>query len=68
VCHGPNGSGAQPTNVKLSEVVESISDKDLRDFIAVSQESIKMPAFGKTLSDAEMADLIAFMRSWKKSP
>ena len=66
VCHGINGSGAQPTAVKLAEVVESMNDADLRDFMVTSQPGFGMPAFGKTLSDSEMNDLIAFMRTWAK--
>jgi mono/diheme cytochrome c family protein len=65
-CHGENGGGAMPTNVKLAEVVPSIPDSDLTEFIKEGQLSLKMPAFGKTLNEGELADLVAFLRSWEK--
>ena len=66
VCHGANGSGAQPTNVKLAEVSASLNDNDLREFISTGQMNLKMPPFGKTLTNDELTDLIAFIRTWEK--
>lgn len=66
VCHGVDGTGAQPTNVKLAEVVASLEDKDLMDFIRSGQMNLKMPAFGKTLKGDELTDLVSFMRTWEK--
>jgi mono/diheme cytochrome c family protein len=66
VCHGENGQGAQPTNVKLAEVAASLNDQDLKDFISSGQMDLKMPSFGKTLNEEELADLIAFIRTWEK--
>lgn len=65
-CHGVNGGGAQPTNVKLAEVSASLSDADLKEFIASGQMSLKMPPFGKTLTDDELNDIVAFIRSWER--
>jgi mono/diheme cytochrome c family protein len=64
-CHGENGSGARPTEVKLAEVAGSLNDADLREFIATGQLNLNMPAFGKTLNDEEMTDLITFIRTWE---
>jgi mono/diheme cytochrome c family protein len=66
VCHGENGSGAQPTNVKLAEVAASLNDNELKEFIGSGQMNLKMPAFGKTLSAAELSNLVAFIRTWEK--
>ncbi len=66
VCHGENGGGAQPTNVKLAEVAVSLSDQELKEFIASGQMNLKMPPYGKTLKDDELNDLIASMRTWEK--
>jgi len=66
VCHGENGGGAQPTNVKLAEVSASLNDKDLKEFITSGQMNLKMPGFGKTLHEDELADLVAFIRTWEK--
>lgn len=66
VCHGENGSGAQPTNVKLAEVAASLNDQELKEFISSGQMNLKMPAYGKTLNDDELNDVVAFIRAWKK--
>ncbi len=66
VCHGENGGGAQPTNVKLVEVATSLNDNELKEFIASGQMNLKMPAFGKTLDEKELSDLVAFIRTWEK--
>lgn len=66
VCHGENGGGAQPTTVKLAEVAVSLSDQELKEFIASGEMNLKMPPYGKTLKDDELNDLIAFMRTWEK--
>ncbi len=65
-CHGKDGSGAQPTNVKLAEVTGSLSDAELQEFISGGQLNLKMPAYGKTLSSSEMTNLVAFIRTWGK--
>jgi mono/diheme cytochrome c family protein len=61
-CHGAEGKGATPTRVKLAEVAPSLSDADLMEFIARGQVSLKMPAFGKTLTQEELADVAAYIR------
>jgi mono/diheme cytochrome c family protein len=66
VCHGDGGAGALPTNVKLVEVASSVEDRDLHDFIASGQLNLKMPAFGKTLTQEELDDIIAYIRTWEK--
>jgi mono/diheme cytochrome c family protein len=65
-CHGENGSGAHPTNVKLAEVSASLTDKDLVDFISAGQMNLKMPLYKKTLTGDELTDLVAFIRTWEK--
>ncbi len=64
-CHGDEGAGAVPTNVKLAEVASSMEDADLRDFIASGQLNLKMPAFGRTLTAEELTDIVAHLRSWQ---
>jgi mono/diheme cytochrome c family protein len=63
-CHGKEGAGAVPTNVKLAEVAASMEDGDLRDFIASGQPNLKMPGFGKTLTREELNDIVAYIRTW----
>ena len=66
VCHGENGGGAQPTNVMLAEVAGSLSDAELKAFVASGQMNLKMPAFGKTLKEDELTNIVAFIRTWEK--
>jgi len=65
-CHGAKGGGALPTNVHLADVAMSIDDADLAEFIREGQLNLHMPAFKKTLSDRDLSDLIAFVRSWQE--
>lgn len=65
-CHGENGGGALATNVKLAEVAGSLNDAELKEFIASGQMNLKMPPFGKTLSEEELNDVIAFIRTWEQ--
>lgn len=64
-CHGENGGGAQPTNVKLAEVAASLNDNELKEFIGTGQMNLKMPPYNKTLSGDELANLVAFIRTWE---
>lgn len=64
-CHGHEGAGAQPTSVALTEVSSSLSDAELKEFISTGNVGLKMPSFGKTLSENELNDIIAFIRSWE---
>ena len=65
ICHGKNGMGAPPTNVTLAEVAPGFTDADLKDFIRNGQLNLHMPAFGKTLKEEELDDVIAHIRGWK---
>jgi mono/diheme cytochrome c family protein len=65
-CHGVEGQGASPTSVKLADAVPSWKDEELREFVAAGQLDLKMPAFRKTLSDDELSDLIAYVRTWRR--
>lgn len=65
-CHGNEGAGAVPTNVKLAEVAPSFEGNDLREFIASGQMNLKMPFFGKTLTQEELNDIVAYIRTWGK--
>jgi mono/diheme cytochrome c family protein len=65
-CHGENGSGAPPTKVVLAEVSSSMTGDELIDVVKTGYAELKMPAFGKTLQPDELADLVAFIKSWEK--
>jgi cytochrome c6 len=70
MCHGPDGAGNTPVGQKLnvrdlrSPEVQKQSDSDLAHVIG--QGKGKMPAFGKTLSDAQIKSLVAQIRELGK--
>jgi mono/diheme cytochrome c family protein len=66
-CHGENGSGAPATKVTLAEVAPGFTDADLAEFVKEGQLNLHMPAFGRSMNEGELADLIAFVRTWEKN-
>jgi mono/diheme cytochrome c family protein len=65
VCHGEQGNGGLFTTVALKEVASGMDDARLSGFISEGLSSTLMPGFGETLSDEQIADLVAFIRAWK---
>lgn len=69
-CHGADGKGATPAGKALgvhdfsSPEVQKESDADLTQIITAGKN--KMPAYGKTLSAAEIKDLVAYVRGLAK--
>ena len=45
--------------------VAAMSDDDIADILANGIEGTAMAAFGDRLSDAEIGDLVALIRSWQ---
>lgn len=64
VCHGEKGAGAPLTHLVLKDVAPGIDQTWLTTFIKQGMPGAAMPGFDKTLNEEEMADLIAFIRSW----
>jgi mono/diheme cytochrome c family protein len=65
-CHGENGMGRRVTSVRLAEAVPSYSDQDLQNFVGEGQVDLKMPGFRKSLTNEQIKDIIAFIRTWGK--
>ena len=69
ICHGPDGSGQTPTGKTLnvrdlrSAEVQKQTDAELAKVVSTGKG--KMPAYGKQLSDADVAALVAFIRTLK---
>ena len=65
-CHGADGKGDTPVGKKLgardlhSSEVQNQSDAQLIEVLTKGKN--KMPAYGKTLKDDEIKDLIAYVR------
>ena len=66
-CHGQEGKGAPPTTLVLAEIAPTIDDKLLAEFIAGGNVGLRMPSFGKTLSQDQIRDVIAYIRTIQKS-
>lgn len=80
-CHGKTGKGDGPAAASLNpkpqdhsdgKIMNSLSDQYLSDIIknggAGMKKSPLMPAWGKTLKDQEVADVIAYIRSLANPP
>lgn len=70
MCHGADGKGQTKMGLKLgaadltSNDIQSLSDEALAQ--SVHNGKGKMPAFGQTLSDAEIAQVIQYVRTLRK--
>lgn len=69
-CHGADGKGATAPGKALgvhdftSDEVTKMSDADLISIVTAGKN--KMPAYGKSLKDAEIKDLVAYVRELGK--
>jgi mono/diheme cytochrome c family protein len=64
VCHGEHGAGGHFTSVDLIDAASGMDDGTLVRFISNGLPGTSMPPFGGTFTDDEIADLLAFMRTW----
>jgi mono/diheme cytochrome c family protein len=67
-CHGPDGSGIMrlgltkpPRDLTDAQFHAQITDEQLRSVIRTGKG--QMPAFGGLMGDADLADVIAFIRT-----
>jgi cytochrome c6 len=69
-CHGADGKGSTAPGKALgvhdftSDTVSKMSDADLIGAITAGKN--KMPAYGKSLKDTEIKDLVAYIRELGK--
>ena len=64
VCHGDKGTGAPLTHVALRDVARGLDTASLSVFINKGLPAAGMPGFGKTLTEEQMSDLMAYVGSW----
>ena len=66
-CHGPDGAGATPAGKATkardfcSDEVKKETDEDWTAIVVNGKN--KMPSYDKKISDAEIKDVVAFIRS-----
>jgi cytochrome c6 len=69
-CHGADGKGATAPGKALgvhdfsSDEVTKMSDADLITIVTAGKN--KMPGYGKSLKDAEIKDLVGYVREFGK--
>lgn len=79
-CHGEAGKGdgpvaksidPKPTNFTDAKVMSKLTDAQLNKAIKLGGKAVgkapTMPAYGEKMSDAEIKDVVAFVRSLTKS-
>jgi mono/diheme cytochrome c family protein len=70
MCHGPDGSGNTPMGKKLgthdfaSPEVQKQTDAQLTE--AITKGKNKMPPYAGKLSDEQVKQLVAYIRTFKK--
>ncbi|WHY76031.1 c-type cytochrome [Neobacillus sp. WH10] len=68
VCHGETGKGEginAGTALNNQKFLNTVSDKDLFNYVKYGREGTGMPAYGPRLSDKDINNLVAFMRDWQ---
>jgi len=65
MCHGADGMGKPPMGTNLTSAdVQKMSDADLT--AAITSGKGKMPAYKGKLTDAQISDLVKYIRTLKK--
>ncbi len=65
-CHGDDGSGGLGKSLRNSKYIQSKSDSELVDFVAVGRKGTAMDGFKNILSDEQLSYIIALLRAWQK--
>lgn len=63
-CHGARGVGGPNVHIGNPQLLSTSSNGFLRYAIKNGRPGTAMPAFGKTLSEADVEDLTTLLRSW----
>jgi mono/diheme cytochrome c family protein len=63
-CHGKKGSGGDVATVPLVDVAQEMNDAKISGFISDGLPGTSMPGFRKTLTDEQIENLVAFIRTW----
>ncbi|MBK8169169.1 MAG: c-type cytochrome [Sandaracinaceae bacterium] len=62
-CHGPNGDGVNAMSLNHPVFHQTVNDAFLRYVVEHGRAGTRMPAFGTTLSGAELDDVVTFVRT-----
>ena len=64
-CHGESGEGASAMSINHPEFLSEASDGFLWHAISVGRENTPMGSYADVLSEEDIANLIALIRSWE---
>jgi len=68
ICHGDTGKGEGAkvgTALNNQNFLNSVTDKDIYNYIKFGREGTGMPAYGPRLSAGELKNLVAYIRNWQ---
>lgn len=65
-CHGGEGQGGVGKKLKPNEFVQSNNNADLFAFVLVGREGTAMQGYDGVLTEEQLADIIAFLRTWQE--
>lgn len=65
-CHGSEGQGGVGKKLKPNEFIQSNTNADLFAFVLVGREGTAMRGFNGILTEAQLADVISFLRTWQE--
>ncbi len=65
VCHGAAGEGGIGPALAENEFVQSLNNADLVDFILEGRSGTAMAGFKGRLTNEEIANIVAFLRTWQ---
>lgn len=64
-CHGPNGEGGVGSQLNPNQFIQENTNSALLDFVLAGRPDTSMRGFEDRLSEAQIADLLAFLREWQ---
>ena len=68
-CHGETGKGEGKnagTALNNQNFLNSVTDRDIYNYMKYGREGTGMPAYGQRLSEEELNSLVSFIRNWQK--
>jgi mono/diheme cytochrome c family protein len=65
VCHGENGEGGVGKQLQPNEFVQANTNAELVAFIQAGRPGTAMAGFNTRLSEQEIADIVAHLRTWQ---
>jgi mono/diheme cytochrome c family protein len=65
-CHGADGQGGVGKKLKPSDYIQESTNAEIFAFTVVGREGTAMRGFGDVLTEEELANVIAFLRTWQE--